>query len=242
MNKEQVENYITELESMFELSELEEHSRNILKVGIYINKLQQENKILKENAENNDKVVDKVNWENMLLKKENQELKKQLEESDFKIANLTMDKIELKKQLEDLQETHYLIQGGRSNGKTYLMKLQADKEQLNSLVNSCQEEIRRLKKQLEEKENIACDWKDSCLENAGKIEILENQQKEFIKYLEDEIQQQETVIAENQEKSYFLIYEDKKEDLKLSSQKAYIRRIILEEILQKYKSIIGGKE
>ena len=57
------------------------------------------------------------------LQEENQELKKQLEESDFKIANLTMDKIELKKQLEDLQETHYLIQGGRSNGKTYLMKL-----------------------------------------------------------------------------------------------------------------------
>ena len=40
-----------------------------------------ENKILRENAEHNDKVVDKVNWENMLLKKENQELKKQLEEN-----------------------------------------------------------------------------------------------------------------------------------------------------------------
>lgn len=37
--------------------------------------LQQENKILKENAENNDKVVDKVNWENQLLKKENKQLK-----------------------------------------------------------------------------------------------------------------------------------------------------------------------
>ena len=36
--------------------------------------LQQENKILKENAEHNDKVVDKVNWENQLLKKENQDL------------------------------------------------------------------------------------------------------------------------------------------------------------------------
>lgn len=35
----------------------------------------EENKILKENAENNDKVVDKVNWENMLLKKENKQLK-----------------------------------------------------------------------------------------------------------------------------------------------------------------------
>ena len=40
-----------------------------------IEKLQQENKILKENAEHNDKVVDKVNWENQLLKKENKQLK-----------------------------------------------------------------------------------------------------------------------------------------------------------------------
>lgn len=71
--------------------------------------------------------------------------------------------------------------------------------------------------------------------------ILLNQQKEFIKWLEDKIQQQETVIAENQEKLYFLIYEDEKEDLKSSSQKAYIRRIILIEILQKYREIIGGK-
>ena len=38
-------------------------------------KLQKENEILKENAENNDKAVDKVNWENMLLKKENKQLK-----------------------------------------------------------------------------------------------------------------------------------------------------------------------
>lgn len=37
--------------------------------------LQKENKILRENAENNDKVVDKVNWENQLLKKENEQLK-----------------------------------------------------------------------------------------------------------------------------------------------------------------------
>ena len=43
-----------------------------------IDKLQQENKILKENAENNDKVVDKVNWENQLLKKENKQLKIQI--------------------------------------------------------------------------------------------------------------------------------------------------------------------
>lgn len=45
------------------------------KITHAIRELQQENKILKENAENNDKVVDKVNWENMLLKKENKQLK-----------------------------------------------------------------------------------------------------------------------------------------------------------------------
>ena len=52
--------------------------------------LKEENKILRENAENNDKVVDKVNWEN-------QSLKKQLEE--YKATNkilsheLTKDKV-----------------------------------------------------------------------------------------------------------------------------------------------------
>ena len=62
-----------------------------------------ENKILRENAEHNDKVVDKVNWENMLLKKENQELKKQLEENKDKInwyenfeINKTIDKLRIK--------------------------------------------------------------------------------------------------------------------------------------------------
>ena len=35
----------------------------------------EESKILRENAEHNDKVVDKVNWENQLLKKENKQLK-----------------------------------------------------------------------------------------------------------------------------------------------------------------------
>ena len=49
-----------------------ENTDNISK---FIFGLQQENKILKENAENNDKVVDKVNWENQLLKKQNKQLK-----------------------------------------------------------------------------------------------------------------------------------------------------------------------
>lgn len=77
-------------------------------------------------------------------------------------------------------------------------------------------------------------------ENTRLLEQVKKQ-KEFIEWLEDEIQQQETLMAENQEKLYFLMYEDEKEDLKLSSRKAYTRRIILEEVLQKYRSIIGGK-
>ena len=44
-------------------------------VNEIVSPILKENKILKENAEHNDKVVDKVNWENMLLKKENKELK-----------------------------------------------------------------------------------------------------------------------------------------------------------------------
>lgn len=45
----------------------------------YVRKLKQENKILRENAEHNDKVVDKVNWGNQLLKKKNQQLQERIE-------------------------------------------------------------------------------------------------------------------------------------------------------------------
>lgn len=67
-------------------------------------------------------------------------------------------------------------------------KLQTEKEQINSLVNSCQEEIRRLKKQLEEINKM--------IEKCGFVNIeqvmlnycgLLTQQKEFISYLENEI-------------------------------------------------------
>ena len=44
-------------------------------VNEIVSPILKENKTLRENAEHNDKVVDKVNWENMLLKQENKELK-----------------------------------------------------------------------------------------------------------------------------------------------------------------------
>ena len=75
--KAEIKEILEELENMYETSELEEQVNNINKIRDYIINLQQENKILKENAENNDKVVDKVNWENQLLKKENKQLKEE---------------------------------------------------------------------------------------------------------------------------------------------------------------------
>ena len=55
-------------------------ANNLEQINLTVENLQKENKILKENAEHNDIVVDKVNWENQLLKKENQKLKEQQKE------------------------------------------------------------------------------------------------------------------------------------------------------------------
>lgn len=82
-DKEFMEKYI--LNNPFDFKQgIISHCREMDRIDVYnwvaedelkIDKLQQENKILRENAENNDKVVDKVNWENQLLKKENKQLK-----------------------------------------------------------------------------------------------------------------------------------------------------------------------
>lgn len=106
-----------------------------------------------------------------------------------------------------------------------------EKEQLNSLVNSCQEKIRQLKKQLEEsKDNYNCllKQKEQFEYIMSKQVDYQGQKKEFIKYLEDEISKQKEDIFANSLTA---------EDIDL-----YIKRIKLlkmEEILQKYKEIIG---
>lgn len=105
-----------------------------------------------------------------------------------------------------------------------ITNLRCEKEQLNSLVNSCQEEIRRLKKQLEdtneELELVRCDLHNRTSERNGyyrNIEILENQQKEFIEYLENEIYSFEL----------------------RGISPEYNFENVLKRILSKYKSIIG---
>ena len=52
--------------------------------------LKKENKILRENAEHNDKVVDKVNWENLKLKNQLEEYKR----LGFKHLNDKCNKLE----------------------------------------------------------------------------------------------------------------------------------------------------
>ena len=90
-----------------ELKELQ----HLLKIqNDYINELQQENqslkkenKILRENAEHNDKVVDKIYWEN-------QKLKNQLEEANEKILLLQASEsmLEYKKALEENQQKYFI--------------------------------------------------------------------------------------------------------------------------------------
>ena len=86
MNKEEILGAFSLVNNPIVLSE--EETKDVQKA---IKQLQQENKILKENAENNDKVVDKVNWENQLLKKENKQLKDKLSKIETLIINHNCD-------------------------------------------------------------------------------------------------------------------------------------------------------
>ena len=61
------------------------------KIITLITELYEENEILKENAENNDKVVDKINWDNQLLKKENKQLKDKISKVETLIINHNCD-------------------------------------------------------------------------------------------------------------------------------------------------------
>lgn len=136
-------------------------------------------------------------------------------------------KIEIVKLQEENEElksilrgtTHCFDEEEHNKLKEEITNLSKEIDMWNVKYNDMFDENRMLKKQVEEKENIACNWKDSCLENAGKIEISENQQKEFIKYLENEIKR----LKEND------IYEP-------------LQRMALathQHNLSKYKSIIG---
>ena len=58
------------------------------------------------------------------------------------------------KELLFLLHNDRLTEAGKRKLEQEIERLNTDKEQLTSLVNSCQEEIRKLKSQLQQKENI----------------------------------------------------------------------------------------
>ena len=104
-------------------------------------------------------------------------------------------------------------------------KTMFEKEQLNSLVNSCQEEIRQLKKQLEENKD-KINWYENFEINKtiDKLRIKHNnQQKEFIKYMNKTIEELERDDVDDEEMKGYLVQ----------------RIDTFKEILRKYKSIIG---
>ena len=101
-----------------------------------------------------------------------------------------------------------------------------EKEQLNSLVNSCQEEIRRLKKQLQERSkeyvligNAQNKTRDFINQITKDNKEFKNQQKEFIEYLTSYID-----LLSNKPD----LIEEREIDL-------------LKEILSKFKEIIGDE-
>ena len=95
----------------------------------------------------------------------------------------------------------------------------AEKNELNSLVNSCQEEIRQLKKQVENYKKLGFKHLQDKNNN------LENQQKEFIDYMNKTIEELECDDVDDEEMKGYLIQ----------------RIDTFKEILSKYKEIIGGK-
>lgn len=121
-------------------------------------------------------------------------------------------------------------------GRVQFVKLLMTKEKENQELKSqlkgtthCfdEEEHEKLKKQLTTYKILHRDCKADNLKNISKIEEMENQQKEFIKYLEDEIKQINPKILDDGELNLRL------DDIK------YTQYLTYKEILQKYKSIIG---
>ena len=114
----------------------------------------------------------------------------------------------------------YYIQGSDH----YLMPKDVFDELFNEMEN-WREEAKELKKQLTTYQILHRDCKVDNLKNISKIEEMENQQKEFIEYMTKTIEELEYDDVDDEEMKGYLIQ----------------RIDIFKEILQKYKSIIGGK-
>lgn len=71
--------------------------------------LQKENKILRENAEHNDKVVDKFNWENLKLKKQLEEERNKVREYSYKLSNFRCEETYENQQKKFIEYLEYQV-------------------------------------------------------------------------------------------------------------------------------------
>ena len=156
---------------------------------------------------------------------------------------------ELFEEMENWREESKELNQKYLNAVADYEKTEFEKEQLNSLVNSCQEEIRQLKKQLEEyQEELekADSITQSCIFNGKEeskisfrkclnmLEKHKTQQKEFIEYMNKTIEELECDDVSDEEMKGYLIQ----------------RIDTFKEILKKYNEkvtdinvgSIGGKE
>lgn len=142
-----------------------------------------------------------------------------IKEREKEIERLNNIINELKKENQELKKKY-------ENAVADYEKTRFEKEQLNSLVNSCQEEIRQLKKQLEENKHKGL--YNTCLPYSTgynkAIKDKENQQKEFIEYLEKRYKDITDVIGSYGSNTDIL----------------YGKKDMIREILQKYKELKGS--
>ena len=155
------------------------------------------------------------------LQQENKELKLELSGyrqailKDKEMLGLKEENDKLKKQLE-LGEEHNKL-------KEEITNLSKDVDMWNAKYNDMFDENRMLKKQVEEYKRLGFKHlNDKCNK-------LENQQKEFINYLEDE--------KDRLARECSNIYEDSLGNTRLVNADKFDE---VNDILQKYRSIIGG--
>lgn len=129
-------------------------------------------------------------------------------------------------QIYDLQQENQQLKEQllvtQTNEETFRLEMEDITRALGLAEDTLFDDVKAYARSL--KENIACNWKDSCLENAGKIEILENQQKEFIEYMNKTIEELQCDDVDDEEMKGYLIQ----------------RIDTFKEILSKYKEIIGS--
>ena len=133
-----IDDYIKELEAY-----KYNMDRDYLRLEKENQSLKKENKILRENAEHNDKVVDKVNWENQKLKKQVDYLRRSIERKEETITELEHERVpnvneyveELKKQLEEYKRLDFKYLNDKCN------KLENQQKEFIEYMNKTIEEL-----------------------------------------------------------------------------------------------------